>query len=336
MKSKTKSIIQFVVLLGVGILLVWLAFSQVASKKDEIINAFTNANYFWVAVSSAIGLFSHFLRAYRWNYLLKPLGHKTTLFNANAAVFIGYFANYGLPRMGEVSRCTIADRYDKVPFQIGFGTVVTERIIDFFLLLIIFALTLVFQFSELGGLMEKYIFSGLRNKIHGLLQNPVMAIVVGVLLFGTVAAFLMLRKKIAGKLKGKFGTVIKGFIEGLSSVRKMENFGAFVGLSFLIWAAYFYSLYFCLKAIPETSVINQSQCLTLMLFGTLGVVFTPGGLGAYHIIISEILVFYAVDQVPSVAFPWLVWTSQFVLITILGLISMAALPIVNKKKHAVS
>jgi uncharacterized protein (TIRG00374 family) len=138
------------------------------------------------------------------------------------------------------------------------------------------------------------------------------------------------------KLKGKFGSVIKGFIEGLSSVRKIRNFASFVGLSLLIWSAYFYSLYFCLKALPETAIINQSQCLTLMLFGTVGVIFTPGGLGAYHIIISEILIFYGIEQVPAVAFPWLVWTSQFILITVLGLISMAALPLINKKKHVVS
>lgn len=336
MKPKTKSIIQFIVLLGVGILLVWLAFSQVAEKKEEIINAFTNANYFWVLISVIIGFISHFLRAFRWNYLLKPLGHETTLLNANAAVFIGYFANYGIPRMGEISRCTIADRYDKVPFQIGFGTVVTERIIDFFLLLFIFALTLVFQFSELGGLMEKYIFSGIRTKTQALVDKPVLAISILVIIGGSTLALFLYRKKIATKLKGKFGTVIKGFIEGLSSVRKMKNFAAFVGLSLLIWAAYFYSLYFCLKALPETAGISQAQCLALMLFGTLGIVFTPGGLGMYHIIIMEILMFYGVEQVPAVAFPWLVWTAQFVLIAVLGLISMAALPIINRKKHVVS
>lgn len=336
MKPKTKSIIQFVVLLGIAIVLVWLAFSQVASEKDKIVSAFTNANYFWVMVSCIIGFLSHFLRAYRWNYLLEPLGHKTTLFNSNAAVFIGYFANYGLPRMGEISRCTVVDRYDKVPFQVGFGTVVTERIIDTFLLLIIFGLTLVFQFAELGGLMEKYIFSGMRTKLHALADKPVLAISLVVIIGGSMLALFLLRKKIMGKLKGKFGGVIKGFLEGLSSVKRVKHPISFIGLSVLIWASYFYSLYTCLKALPETAGIDQSQCLTLMLFGTLGIVFTPGGLGMYHIIIMEILMFYGVEKVPAVAFPWLVWTSQFILISALGLIAMAALPIVNKKKHVVS
>lgn len=335
-KSKTKSIIQFAILLSLGVLLVWLALRQVASKKDEIIRAFANADYFWVIVSSIIGLFSHFLRAYRWNYLLQPLGYKTTLFNANAAVFIGYFANYGIPRMGEISRCTIADRYDKVPFQTGFGTVVTERIIDFFLLLVIFALTLVFQFSELSGLSNEYIFIPLKNKLNGLSEKPVLTAVIGFVFLAGVITFFILRKKIAGKLKGKFGNVIKGFGEGLSSVKKLKQPGAFIGLSLLIWAMYFYSLYTCVKALPETSVLGQKECLTIMLFGTLGIVFTPGGLGAYHLIVFNILLFYGINDVAAMALPWLVWTAQFVLLLVLGILFLILLPIINGRKNGIS
>lgn len=330
------SIIQFVLLLALGILLVWLAVGQVAAKKEEIISAFKNANYFWVFLSALIGFFSHFLRAYRWNYLLEPLGYKTTLLNANAAVFIGYFANYGLPRMGELSRCTVADRYDKVPFQVAFGTVVTERIVDFAILLVVFVLTLVFQFTELIGLSNKYIFDPLRTKLHAMYDKPVFMIILAIAAVGFIMTFLIFRKKIAEKFRGKFGNFIKGFWEGLSSVRKMKNVGTFIFLSLLIWAMYFYSSYVCLYALPETSVLGHKQCLTLMLFGTLGVVFTPGGLGAYHLIIGNILIFYGIGQVPSVAFPWLVWTAQFVLILILGTLSLILLPVINKKKHGIS
>lgn len=333
MKPKTKSIIQFVVLLAFGILLVWLAFSQVADEKDKIISAFTNANYFWVFVSAMIGFLSHIVRAYRWNYLLEPLGYKTSFINASAAVFIGYFANYGIPRMGEISRCTIIDRYEKVPFQTGFGTVVTERIVDFVLLLVIFGLTLLFQFTELIGLSNEYIFDPMTKKFGDMSTTKVT--ILGVLGVGFVVAFLLLRKKIASKLQGKFGTIIKGFLDGLSSVRNIKNFGAFAGLSVLIWAMYFYSSYTCLRALPETSGIGHKECLTIMLFGTLGIVFTPGGLGAYHLIVGGILVYYGVDKAPAAAFPWLIWTSQFIVITIMGLLSLALLPLINKKKNVI-
>ncbi len=336
MKPKAKSIIQFVVLLALGVLLVWLAIRQVISEKDKIINAFANANYFWVGVSTVIAFLSHFLRAYRWKYLLEPVGHKISIFNSMAGVFIGYFANYGIPRMGEISRCTIVDRYGKIPFQIGFGTVVTERLIDFVLLLIIFVLTMVFQFTELSGLSHEYIFDPVGKKMHLFYEKPLLGIILLVVVAGSVAALFFMRKKIAGALKGKFGNFIKGFGEGLSSVRKMKNFWTFSLLSVLIWTCYFYALYFCLKALPETTSIGHKECLTLMLFGTFGVIFTPGGLGAYHLIIKQVLIFYGVAVIPAVALPWLVWTSQFVLVLILGLLFLIVLPIINKNKNGVS
>src|SRR5690606_38669241 len=119
--KNAKSIIQFLVLLSIGILLVYLSLKQVAPEKDNIIAAFKNANYFWVYVSMGIALLSHFLRAYRRNYLLKPLGQNVNLLNATCHVLVGYFANYGIPRMGEISRCTLAAKYDRVPFEVGFG-----------------------------------------------------------------------------------------------------------------------------------------------------------------------------------------------------------------------
>src|SRR3954470_10897887 len=165
--KSTKSIIQFIVLFSIGILLIWLSLKQVAPEKDNIIKAFSNANYFWICIGMTIAFFSHFFRAYRWNYLLKPLGYKVDLLNSTCHVIIGYFANYGIPRMGEISRCTLAAKYDKVPFEVGFGTVITERIIDFILFVVIFVLTLALQFSELIGLANELIFDKVRSKFAG-------------------------------------------------------------------------------------------------------------------------------------------------------------------------
>ncbi|MBP7809584.1 MAG: flippase-like domain-containing protein [Bacteroidia bacterium] len=334
MKPKTKSIIQFVVLTGLAVLFVWFAYSQVKDKKTEILSAFANANYFWVFICAFIGFLSHIVRAYRWNYLLEPLGYKISFWNACAAVFVGYFGNYApIPRMGEITRCTILDRYEKIPFQVGFGTVITERIVDTILLLIIFGLTLLFQFTELVGLSDEYIFGPMGRSFASM--SHIKIIILGIVAFGSLLGFVLYRKKIAGKLKGKFGNLIKGFLEGLLSVRKIKNFWAFSFLSALIWAMYFYSSYFCLKALPETQDVGHKACLTIMLFGTLGIVFAPGGLGAYHVIIMQILMFYGIDKVPAIAYPWLVWTSSFIMISFFGLLSLVLLPIINKNKNVV-
>src|SRR5690606_7645286 len=103
MAGKTaRSLIQFFVLLAIGILLIWLSLRSVAPQKDKIVDAFANADYMWIGVAMFIALLSHFLRAYRWNYLLEPVGHKVNLLNATCHVLVGYFANYGIPRMGEI------------------------------------------------------------------------------------------------------------------------------------------------------------------------------------------------------------------------------------------
>lgn len=337
MKKSTKTIVQFIILLSIGLLLVWLSLKQVAPQKDNIINAFKNANYLWVVVSMLVSLLSHMLRAYRWNYLLKPLKHKVKFMNANAHVLVGYFANYGIPRMGEITRCTLASKYDQVPFEVGFGTVITERIIDFLLFVLIFFLTLTFQFSNLIGLANDLIFSKVSDKIQNLTDSPTLLVILLLAIAGFVTAFVLYRKKIGSLLKGKLGGMIKGLGEGIGSIRKLEKPFEFIILSLLIWTCYLYSLYLCFFAIPGTSSLGLGEALTLLLFGTFGVMFSPGGLGAYPLILSGILVnTYHVDEVSSFAFPWLAWSSQFILIVVLGIISLIVLPLINKKHHVVS
>ena len=336
--KSTRSIIQFVILLGIGVLLIWLSLRQITPEQQtEIIFAFQTADYFWVTISLIIAWLSHFLRAYRWNYLLSPLGYKTNLLNANCHVLVGYLANYGIPRMGEISRCTLAAKYDDVPFEVALGTVITERIVDFAVFALIFALTLILQFNELIGLANELVFDPLKLRMIGISQSPVKLIILISSILLLIALFFLFRKKISGLLKGKLGGIVKGLGSGLGSIRKMKNPFQFIILSLLIWACYFYSLYVCFFALKGTSHLGQKECLSLLLFGVFGVIFTPGGLGAYPAILGGILfITYHVDKVSSIALPWLTWTTQFILILALGLLSLIILPIYNRKKNVVS
>ncbi|MDI9339100.1 MAG: lysylphosphatidylglycerol synthase transmembrane domain-containing protein [Sediminibacterium sp.] len=334
---KKKQVIQFIILFAIGGLLVWLSLRSVAEKKDEILKSFQQADYKWVILALLVASISHFLRAYRWNYLLKPLGYKTNLINANCAVLIGYLANYGIPRSGEVTRCTISAKYDKVPFEIGFGTVITERIVDMLVFLLISVFTMLFQFRELGGLVNELIVSKVSGKWQTLQQRPVLfyGLIIGVIIL--FLAFVFLRKKMASVLKGKFGKFLGRLGEGIGSIRKLEHPGRFIVLSLLIWTCYFYALYFCFFAISGTSGLSHGACLTLTMFGTFGVIFSPGGLGAYPLILTGILTqTYGVDEVSAFALPWLSWTAQFLLIVLLGLIAFIVLPVYNRKSDVIS
>lgn len=336
-KTTRRSILQFLALLSIGILLIWLSLRQVAPEKDKIIQAFQSADYFWIILAMAVSFLSHFLRAYRWNYLLEPLGHKVNVVNSTCHVLTGYLANYGIPRMGEVTRCTLAAKYDKVPFEVGFGTVITERIVDFFLFILIFVLTLLFQFSELIGLARSLIFDPVAARLGGASRHPVQLTLLVITLLAFVSALWLFRKKFSGLMRGRMGKVLKGMGEGLGSVRRMNRPFAFVMLSLLIWASYFYSLYLCFFALGSTSHLGQKECLTLLLFGTFGVILAPGGLGAYPAIVGGILLYtYHVDTAGSFALPWLSWASQFILVLVLGLASLILLPFYNRKRNVVS
>jgi uncharacterized protein (TIRG00374 family) len=335
MNKSTKSVVQFIVLLGIGMLLVWLSFRSVWTEKEKILNSFKTADYFWVGISILIAFFSHFLRAFRWNYLLKPAGHSVKPANALGAVLVGYFANYGLPRMGEITRCTLVTKYDDVPFEVALGTVITERIVDMLILIVIFFLTLFAQFSQLKDLTATYIYNPMMLKFSGISENPAGLISLIVIVLVMVVAFFLLRKKVSGLLKGKLGNVIKGFGKGLGSVKDMQHKFQFIILSLAIWASYFYSLYVCFFAFEGTSHLGQSECLVLLLFGTFGVVFSPGGLGAYPAIITALLTYYGIEQIAAFSFPWMAWTSQFILVVILGLLSLILLPVINKNKNNV-
>lgn len=338
MNKKTKSIIQFIVLLGIGILLTYLALKAVWPERENIVDAFKKADYFWVGVSMAIALLSHFLRAFRWNYLLKPLGYSVKPANAVGAVLVGYFANYGLPRMGELTRCTLVTKYDNVPFEVALGTVITERIVDMLLLLVIFILTLFAQFAQLKDLAVEHIVGPMTTKFNGIIEQPVKFIIFSCVLIALFTGFMLLRKKIAAALTGKFGSIIKGFGKGLSSVKDIDKKFQFIALSLAIWICYFYSLYVCFFAFTGTSALGHSECLVLLLFGTFGVAFTPGGLGAYPFILTGLLTTtYGIDVSSAVAFPWMAWGSQFILVVVLGVLSLIVLPVINKTKaNAVS
>jgi uncharacterized membrane protein YbhN (UPF0104 family) len=170
------------------------------------------------------------------------------------------------------------------------------------------------------------------SKLHGVSEHPLkLVVLISVIVLVSVFLFLI-RKKISNLLNSKLGSIIKGFGKGLSSIKDIDKKFQFIALSIAIWLCYFYSLYVCFFAFTGTSHLGHSECLVLMLFGTFGVIFSPGGLGAYPAIVTSLLLFYGIDKIPAFAFPWMAWTSQFVLIVVLGVLSLILLPLFNKEK----
>lgn len=286
---------------------------------SEIIPYFKTANYWWIGLGVIFGILSHLSRAYRWNYMLKPMGYSIKTQNSIMAIFIAYLANFGIPRSGEVLRAAVATNYEKIPFEKSFGTIVAERVFDVIMVLLICVVTLFFQFDFIYNiLIEKF--------------NPTKIIVVLLslsLLFVLVVFYIKKSKgKIANKIKGFLG----GLLEGITSVIKMENKGAFIFHTVFIWVMYILMFYITSFAVPQLEGAPFSSIIVAFIAASFTVATTNGGVFFYPVAVMSALALFGLAEEPSYAFGWIIWTSQTVMIIVFGILSFIYLPIFNKKR----
>ncbi len=333
MKKQGLNVLKFLFFLGIGILLVWLAVRNLTEKdKASIADAFTQADYFWIFVSMFLSGLSHLVRAMRWRILIQPLGFNPKLSNTFFAVMVGYLANFALPRLGEVSRCGVLTKYEKIPFTEAFGTVIAERAIDMICLIIVFFTALIFQFDRLWTLTNEKILNPLSAKFSSLMQNNLFVAAFALIITAIMILFFIFRKKGKGLFYKKIKDAALGFWEGLKSVKNIKRPYLFIFHTVLIWFLYIALLYagfFCFK---ETSTLGFGAATAIMIFGSLGIIFVPGGTGAYQALVTETLTTaFKISFTFAFAFSWLIWTSQFILILLLGVISLILLPVLNKE-----
>lgn len=333
MKNGLKSILRFLFFLGIGILLIWLAVRNLTEKdKATIAEAFDQANYFWIIFPTLLSGLSHFLRAMRWRLLIQPLGYTPRLYNTFFALMAGYLANLALPRLGEVSRCGVLTKYEKIPFVESFGTVIAERAIDLLCLILIFTGTLIFQFEELWSLTNEKILSPLGAKLSVLSQSSIFLWIAAIVLVVVFGLLVYVIKKSKGVFIKKINALALGFWDGLKSVKNIKRPYLFVFHTLLIWFLYTYVLYLSFSCFKELSVLGFGAALAAMLFGSLGIVFVPGGTGAYQALVTETLTAaYKAPFAFAFAFSWLIWSAQFIFLLLVGVISLILLPILNKE-----
>jgi hypothetical protein len=312
--------------------LIWLALHNLTDKdKQNIIEAFKRADYFWIVASMFLGILSHISRTMRWNILLQPLGFNPKLYNTFFAVMVGYLANFALPRLGEVSRCGVLTKYEKIPFSESFGTVIAERIIDLICLIMIFFATLIFQYEQLWGLTNAYILQPIKNKLAFVVNNQISLIAFALIIVLITLFFLKLRKKNKNEIFGKTTGLLKGFADGLKSVKNIKRPFLFITHTIFIWLMYIAALYVGFFCFAETARLGIDAAFAVLIFSTLGVIFVPGGTGASPALVSATL--FMIFKIPKpfdFAFAWLMWGSQFFLILIFGIVAWVLLPILNK------
>lgn len=315
------SISKIIIPLGIGIFFIYLSYNNTSSEdRKNIFSHIKNANYSFVFLSVVFGALSHISRAYRWKFLLAPLGYKPRLINSVLAVLIGYVSNLGIPRSGELFRATVMDRFENIPFQKGLGTVIAERLVDLFILLCFVSLALILQFD--------LIWEILANK-------PINPVHICVIIVGVSIVFLILRKFI-NQSNNSFLKKIRLFFselwEGILSLKKMEHKWAFVGHTLFIWLMYLVMFYIIKFSIPETASLGLEGLIAAFVVGALAISATNGGVGIYPFSVSLVLIAYGISKESSLAFGWIMWTSQTVMIVLFGSLAFFALPLVNRFK----
>ena len=319
MKAKISKIASVFIPLLLGFGLIYYQYTTLSVEElNKIKFCFQKANYFYIFLSLIISLFGYWARAYRWKYSLQHLGYQTNFKNDFMSVCVSYFMNLTIPRSGEITRAALLKKYENVPFDKGFGTIVAERIVDLILFLLFVGLAFVLQFEKLYNFIKEKI------AFEKIILLGITGITLGILF---LLIWIYAEWKIIKKIKNKFS----GLIEGMLSIVMMKDKWKYIFFSFLIWFSYLLMFYIPIYALPETENIGFEIVIMGFIFGSLAVGFTNGGLGAYPLAIAMIFSLYGISNEIGTAFGWLAWTSQTILTIILGLLSYAFLPLYNKK-----
>jgi glycosyltransferase 2 family protein len=337
LKRNLASALKILFFLAIGVFFIWIFLRKLTpDQKQEIWNAFITANYAWLVLSIFLGIVSHIIRAYRWNSLLQPMGYRPEIKNTFFAVMIGYLANTALPRLGEVTRCGVLNKYENVPVSKSFGTVLVERSIDLLTFVMLFFVNLFLFYDKLSLYVDEKVYQPLIEKFSFLDDSSAKfyPLVLLVLLF--IILFVVFRKYFRHfRLYQKLKELAKGFWHGLWAVTKIKRPFVFIFQSVMIWLLYYLMIYVCFFAMPQTSHLGLEVAFSLLIFGSIGIMLVQGGIGIYPAIIAETLVLYDVSTTYGYALGWLGWTAQTLMIVITGLVSLILLPVFNKtKKHA--
>ncbi len=320
---------QFIFFLSLGVFLIWFSTkSFTANEINKVKQLVFNAKPIIIVPCIVILVLSHYIRAIRWKMLIQPLGKSPSTSNVFLAVLTGFFFNLLFPRLGEVMKCTLLGKYEKIPVDKLIGTMVAERVLDLICLVLVIFLAISTQIDLVGGYAKE-----LWDQIMSSLNASPSAVLYFVMIMVSIAGigYLAYVKARHSSLMVKIKNWIKGIVEGLISVRKVENKLWFIIYTLAIWFLYLSSIRVGFYAMQELVQLGWVPSLTILTFGSFAMIATQGGIGAYQFAVQKTLLLYGVKEVAGLAFGWLLWSVQTVMLFITGPVSLLLLFTLNKK-----
>ena len=318
MSKKLKSYIKILLPISIGIFCIFFSFRNISFT--DFTKYFYEINYLWVFVGIFLGALSHISRSYRWKYLIEPLGYKLGFINSVLAVFSAYLINYTIPRAGDIARATMISKYEKIPLDKTLGTIVAERAVDVICILTIIAIGLIFEFNRIS---EKLIY---------LIENTEISVII--IYVGIVILILFVSNRVLRKSKyyKSILNFFSGIIEGLTIIFKMEKRVPFILHSIFIWLMYILMFWATSMAFFELHEVAFYQFMISFTLAAISIMLSNGGIGIYPLAVEESLGWYGVQSTTGLAFGWVSWLSQTMMVIIFGGLSLFILPFINRKK----
>lgn len=308
-------------MLAIASFFIWLSLGRISeAERSKIWEAILKSNKGWIFLSMLIGLFSHWIRAVRWNFLLAPLNFKISKIDSFFSIMAGYLTNLGIPRTGEVLRATLIHKKEAIPFQKLFGTIVTERLVDLVMLLSVTGLSVLLNSKLILDFLEEFNI------------NPLKTLIILVVLVIVTYAVFKLLPKIKTKRLSKITQFIQELIESISSIKKMPKKQYFIVYTVLIWLSYIAMFFVAKYALNDTSEITLTTVVVIFVIGSFAMTLSNAGLGAFPFSIASALLVFGVDNTSGEAFGWLLWTSQTLLNIVFGGLGLLYFAFFGKKK----
>lgn len=302
----------------IGVFCVYYSFRNI--NFSDFTQYFYKINYSWVIAGIILGALSHISRSYRWKYLIEPMGYKLGFLNSILAVFSAYLINYTIPRAGDIARGTMISKYENIPLEKTLGTIVAERAIDVLCILIIILIGLIIEFERIS---EKLLF---------LIEGKDFVTIL--LIFGAILLFVFLIFKIINRtgLNASISKFFNGLLEGLIVIFKMEKRFYFILHTIFIWLMYILKFWVTAKAFIELYDASFSQLMISFTLSAISIMLSNGGIGIFPLAVEESLGWYGIQSTTGLAFGWVVWLSQTLMVIIFGGLSLFILPFVNRNK----
>tara|TARA_B100000809_G_scaffold190766_2_gene189406 strand:- start:2022 stop:2987 length:966 start_codon:yes stop_codon:yes gene_type:complete len=320
LKKTLFTILKIILPLGIGVYLTWFFISRLSEiELDNLKIAFVQADYIYLIYGIIIMLLSHMSRAYRWRYMLEPLGHKPNFWKMYHSIMIGYVINLTIPRSGELARAGYYAKYEKsAAAEKVFGTIIVERIIDVLMLGIVFMITAYLQ-KDIDAL------NSIKESAGGGIPVWIYYVVGGLFIAG-LAVFFILKK-----VKEKILELFTGILEGVKTILKLKQRTAYIGHTVFIWVCYVGMIWVCSFALPETAGLEIAAVFAAFVVGAAAITATPGGIGLYPLLVATVLTdLYGIENAGS--FSMLAWSALTLFTIIFGLLSLITLPIISKKQ----